>query len=150
LQLRLRYKAELNGVELNVVNAAYTSQTCPRCWYTSPENRRAERFQCGDCGYTGSADHVAATNVLRRGRDPAVSRFATTYLVKQILQERWRTARAGRASDSNEQAPPEVVPAEDRLGQSREQLPQGSPPLGGSNSAESVVIGDRLNHQGGS
>jgi putative transposase len=145
LQLRLRYKAELNGVELNVVNAAYTSQTCPRCWYTSPENRRAERFECGDCGYTGSADHVAATNVLRRGRDPAISRYASTYLVKYILRERWRSARAGRAWDSNEQAPLEVVPAEDRLGQSREQLPHGSPPLGGSNSAEGAVTGDRLN-----
>ena len=147
LQLRLRYKAELNGVELKVVNAAYTSQTCPRCWYTSSENRRAERFECGDCGYTGSADHVAATNVLRRGRDPAISRLASTYLVKHILRERWRTARAGRAWDSNEQAPPEVVPAENRLGQSREQLPHGSPPLGGSNSAVSAVRGDRLHPQ---
>lgn len=139
LQLRLRYKAELNGVELKVVNAAYTSQTCPRCWYTSPENRRSERFECGDCGYTGSADHVAATNVLRRGRDPAISRFASTYLVKHILQGRWRTARAGRAWDSNEQALPGVVPADDRLGQSREQLPHASPPLGGSNSAASAI-----------
>jgi IS605 OrfB family transposase len=144
LQLRLRYKAELNGVGLKVVNAAYTSQTCPRCWYTSPASRRAQRFECGDCGYTGSADHVAATNVLRRGRDPAISRYATTHLVKHILRGRWQSARPGRAWDSNEQAPLGLVPADDRLGQSREQLPQGSPPLGGSNSAKSAVGGDRL------
>jgi IS605 OrfB family transposase len=101
LQERLAYKAELNGVELKVVSAAYTSQTCPRCWFTSEKNRRGDRFECGNCGLTGSADAVAATNVLRRGSDPAVTRHASVAEVRRILEERWQSARNGRAWGSN-------------------------------------------------
>ena len=92
LHVRLREKAELNGVALNVVNAAYTSQTCPRCWFTASKNRIGERFECRSCGFTGSSDAVAATNVLRRGRDAAISRFTPKWRVKQILDARWRSA----------------------------------------------------------
>jgi ribosomal protein S27AE len=101
LQHRLDYKAELNGVELNVVNAAYTSQTCPRCGFTSSKNRHAAKFKCGFCGYAGSADAVAATNILRRGSDPAITRFMPSGAVKQILEERWRAALNGGAWGSN-------------------------------------------------
>lgn len=101
LQRRLEYKAKLNGVELSVVNAAYTSQTCTRCGFTSSSNRRAERFKCGFCGFTGSADAVAATNVLRRGSDPAITRFMPSGAVKQILDQRWRAALNGGAWGSN-------------------------------------------------
>ncbi|TMC30297.1 MAG: hypothetical protein E6J27_03545 [Chloroflexi bacterium] len=45
LHHRLMHKAELNGVELQTVNAAYTSQTCPRCWFASRGNRRGDRFR---------------------------------------------------------------------------------------------------------
>lgn len=112
LQRRLAYKAELNSVELNVVNAAYTSQTCTRCWFTSSRNRRAERFECGSCGYTGSADAMAATNVLRRGSDPAIARFMPSGAVKRILDERWRSALTGGAWGSNGPAPGDDVTRE--------------------------------------
>ena len=101
LHERLTYKAELNGVELKVVNAAYTSQTCPRCWFASANNRNGEKFECGICGYTGSADAVAATNILRRGSDPAITQFTPIAVVRQILEDRWRSARNGRAWGSN-------------------------------------------------
>ena len=97
LQRRLAHKAELNGVELNVVNAAWTSLTCPRCWFPSKKNRHAERFVCRSCGFTGSADAVAATNVLRRGSDPAITRWTSSDEVKRILEERWRSALNGSA-----------------------------------------------------
>lgn len=102
MQRQLITKAKLNGVELNVVNAAYTSQTCPSCWYTSSRNRSADRFECSQCGFNGSADAVAATNVLRRGSDLAITRFTPATRVKQILDERWHSARLGRAWGSNE------------------------------------------------
>ena len=101
LHERLTYKAELNGVELKVVSAAYTSQTCPHCWFASANNRRGDNFLCGNCGYTGSADAVAATNILRRGSDSAITQFTPLAVVKQILEERWRSARNGRAWGSN-------------------------------------------------
>jgi IS605 OrfB family transposase len=118
---RLRYKAELNGVELQVVSAAYTSQSCPRCWFTSSKNRRGERFLCIDCGYSGSADAVAATNVLRRGSDSAITGLVAPGAIRQILDARWRSARSGRAWGSNEQVSTEDVTLDPHLGQSREQ-----------------------------
>jgi len=100
LQSALTYKAELHGVKLNVVNAAYTSQTCPRCGYLSQKNRSGERFLCRACSYTAGADAVAATNVLRRGSDPAITRRTSKGEVRQILEARWRSAPIGGAWDS--------------------------------------------------
>lgn len=101
LQARLAYKSELNGVELQVVNAAFTSQMCPRCFYACRQNRRGDMFECRSCGYSGSADAVAATNVLARGSDPDITTFTRKERVKEILEVRWRSARSGRAWGSN-------------------------------------------------
>ena len=132
LQKRLTSKAKLNGVELRVVNAAYTSQTCPACWYTSADNRKRDRFECRHCGVTGSADAIAATNVLRRGSDLAITRFTPPMRVKQILDERWRSARIGRAWGSNEgdrensrKAGEDRDPAEPRTTAGGPQAPSG-------------------------
>lgn len=115
LHRRLAYKAKLNGVELKVVNAAYTSQTCPRCWFASEKNRSGDRFCCSNCSYAGSADAVAATNVLTRGSDLAITRFMSPGEVKQILNARWRSARIGRAWSSNEEVSPADAPESDAL-----------------------------------
>lgn len=101
LHKRLAYKAGLNGVELIVVNAAYTSQTCVRCGFTDRRNRFGAEFVCRGCGYAGSADAVAATNVLRRGSDPAITRSSTAVEVRQILDARWRSALIESAWGSN-------------------------------------------------
>ncbi len=140
LQRRLEYKAELNGVELKVVNAAYTSQTCPRCWFTSGRNRHGPRFECRDCAFTGSADAVAATNVLRRASDPAITRFTAPERVKQTLDARWRSARTGRAWGSNEEAPADDVPRDlkPRTEPRTTALYESGPPLRGSNREPSV------------
>ena len=97
LQRRLAHKAKLNGVELNVVNAAWTSLTCPRCWFPSKQNRTGDRFSCRSCGYAGSADAIAATNILRRGSDVAITRWTSANEVRQILHGRWRAAPNGSA-----------------------------------------------------
>lgn len=102
LHQRLAHKAKLNGVELNVVNAAWTSLTCPRCWFPSKKNRNADRFLCRSCGYTGLADAIAATNVLRRGSDLAITRWTSNVGVQRILEERWRSALNGSAWSSSE------------------------------------------------
>ena len=101
LHKRLSEQAELNGVELIAVNAAYTSQSCPRCGFVSRRNRRADTFRCTSCDFTGLSDAVAATNVLSRGSDSAITLFTSRRLVKKILNERWRSARSDRAWDSN-------------------------------------------------
>jgi putative transposase len=64
----LAYKAQLAGVALVQVDAAYTSQTCHRCGHVDKRNRRSQAvFHCGRCDFVGHADHNAALNIAARG-----------------------------------------------------------------------------------
>jgi putative transposase len=64
----LAYKAVLAGSVCIKVDADYTSQTCPRCGYTSRENRPRQGllFVCQQCHYTLHADLVGARNIALR------------------------------------------------------------------------------------
>jgi hypothetical protein len=58
---------------------------------------------------------VAATNILFRGSDRAITRYMRKDRVERILTERWRSALTGGAWDSN-------VGGDGRPTSSREQL----------------------------
>jgi putative transposase len=64
----LAYKAVLAGSLGVKVEAAYTSQMCPRCGFTSPDNRpnKGLLFCCQACQYTLHADLVGARNIALR------------------------------------------------------------------------------------
>ncbi|MEU1949646.1 transposase [Streptomyces sp. NPDC020125] len=65
----LAYKARKAGVPFLEVDAAYTSQRCPRCGHTERANRSdRDRFRCRRCGLAGPADVVAGVNVRNRAR----------------------------------------------------------------------------------
>ncbi|MGP4092741.1 RNA-guided endonuclease InsQ/TnpB family protein, partial [Streptomyces sp. KR55] len=65
----IEYKARRAGVPYIEVDAAYTSQRCPRCGHTERGNRPTrDTFRCRRCGLAGPADHVAGVNVRRRAR----------------------------------------------------------------------------------
>jgi IS605 OrfB family transposase len=65
----LAYKAKQAGVPFIEVDAAYTSQRCPRCGHTERANRPDRgRFCCRRCGLAGPADVVAGVNVRDRAR----------------------------------------------------------------------------------
>ncbi|MFE2183588.1 zinc ribbon domain-containing protein [Streptomyces sp. NPDC059455] len=65
----LVYKARKAGVPFLEVDAAYTSQRCPRCGHTERANRPdRDRFRCRRCGLAGLADVVAGVNVRDRAR----------------------------------------------------------------------------------
>ena len=72
----LVYKATQAGVPIQFVESAYTSQTCPLCGFISKSNRKSQsEFVCGQCGYVGLADYVAACNIATKGyvNEPMVS-----------------------------------------------------------------------------
>lgn len=54
------------GFELEVVNPAYSSQTCHRCGFVHRDNRRGDEFKCQACGHRAHADVNAAKNLARR------------------------------------------------------------------------------------
>ncbi|WP_406399401.1 transposase [Streptomyces sp. NBC_00879] len=65
----LAYKARRAGVPFLEVDAAYTSQRCPRCGHTEKANRPTrDHFSCRRCGLAGPADVVAGVNVRDRAR----------------------------------------------------------------------------------
>jgi putative transposase len=69
-QLRafVEYKARRVGVPVVAVDPRHTSQTCPACGLVHKASRRDRNtFVCLGCGLAGPADHIAATNIARRG-----------------------------------------------------------------------------------
>lgn len=71
-QLRemVKYKAEREGIELKLVDPAYTSQQCSRCGYIDSDNRPKKEkgqayFKCTKCGFELNADHNASINIAR-------------------------------------------------------------------------------------
>ncbi|MET9387607.1 transposase [Streptomyces sp. NPDC002928] len=69
LEQHLAYKARKAGVPFLEVDAAYTSQRCPRCGHTERANRPTrDHFCCRRCGLAGPADVVAGVNVRDRAR----------------------------------------------------------------------------------
>jgi IS605 OrfB family transposase len=65
----LQYKARKAGVPFITVDAAHTSQQCPRCRHTERANRSTrDHFRCRRCGLAGPADVVAGVNVRNRAR----------------------------------------------------------------------------------
>jgi IS605 OrfB family transposase len=64
----IAYKARLNGSMAVKVDASHTSQCCPRCGYTSPDNRPKKRLLCvcQECHLVLHADLIGARNVALR------------------------------------------------------------------------------------
>uniref|UniRef100_A0A6M3LU36 Putative transposase n=1 Tax=viral metagenome TaxID=1070528 RepID=A0A6M3LU36_9ZZZZ len=68
LRAFVSYKAALSGVPIEIVDPAYTSQTCPLCGHVSRSNRKSQsEFCCGRCEYVGLADYIAAQNIAGKG-----------------------------------------------------------------------------------
>lgn len=57
------YKAHQQGIEVVLVDPAYTSQRCSACGYTDRNNRRKGTFACRECGFISNADVNAAINI---------------------------------------------------------------------------------------
>lgn len=60
----IAYKAARVGIAVEWVDPAYTSRTCPACFYRNKATDR--RYVCGDCGWMGHRDAVGAINISRR------------------------------------------------------------------------------------
>jgi IS605 OrfB family transposase len=89
LKNRLLFKCQQNGVLLEDVNAAYTSQACPRCGYSHGDNRHGDMFHCLNCGFEGESDYISSLNILSRLNDPDIDRFTPYKEVKKILDKRF-------------------------------------------------------------
>ena len=70
---KLQNLEERFGVKLVEVNAAYSSQQCRSCGWTTRDNRPARAsFRCRRCGHTSHADVDAARSLRGRRSDPGL------------------------------------------------------------------------------
>jgi len=58
------YKAQLLGIEVELVSEEYTSQVCPVCG--SKNHAVGRNYECKSCGFRYHRDGVGAINILRR------------------------------------------------------------------------------------
>ena len=100
-QKRFAYRALHHSLETKVscevVNPAYTSQTCPNCGFVSRKNRNGIKFQCRYCGKISHADVVGGTGLLRRSEDKQIGLDDYPAVVKPILEarhEEWKKFQA--------------------------------------------------------
>ena len=64
LRAKIEYKARRAGVTVLAVDPRNTSRTCPVCGHIDKANRRTQsQFLCVSCGYSQTADTVAAINI---------------------------------------------------------------------------------------
>src|SRR5262249_28597303 len=61
-----------------LINPAYTSQTCPNCVYLDKGNRHSDVFQCLKCGHRGHADQIAAINHKSRFFDRRITLYSAS------------------------------------------------------------------------
>ncbi|HIE01600.1 MAG TPA: transposase [Thiotrichaceae bacterium] len=81
--------ASRRGSRVVLVNAAYTSQTCSKCFCLG--KRTFDKFHCTQgCGAVMQADWNAAVNILARLYDKELHRWLPFQKVKPILLERCR------------------------------------------------------------
>ena len=52
-----------NGVQVEKVPPAFTSQRCSNCGWTRRVNRKGKSFRCRSCGHTADADLNASINL---------------------------------------------------------------------------------------
>jgi len=60
-------RCEDEGISLEKVSPAYTSQICSDCGSKDKNNRKGEKFKCLECGFETDADLNASVNILHRG-----------------------------------------------------------------------------------
>ena len=81
----LKY-SKVQGIQVTLVNPAFTSQQCPICGHISKENRKTqEKFCCVNCGHTDNADFNASINIRDRIYNKEVKLNTPFWRVKEIL-----------------------------------------------------------------
>jgi hypothetical protein len=100
-QKRFCYRALAKSLQskapTEVVNPAYSSQTCPSCTDVSRRNRNGIHFVCRSCGRRSHADVVGGINLLRRSGMKQIDSNTSPSLVKlELVRLYWSRRNPGQ------------------------------------------------------
>ena len=80
------YKARKEGVQVEVVDPHYTSQTCSGCGYCHKDNRpNQSTFKCSRCGFCANADYNASQVIRYLGRAAVNQPYAVPYQSARLV-----------------------------------------------------------------
>lgn len=96
------YKAAARGIEVEILNEAYTSKTCPQCGQRNKP--RGRTYRCPVCGFVGHRDNVGCSNILSRKRYGELARVLPPaepkyrYPVRRVMRRPTDNRPAGNSS----------------------------------------------------
>jgi len=109
----ITYKAEAEGIAVELVDEHYTTQTCPNC--SQRHKPRGRRYSCGRCGFSAHRDVVGQINILSRYKTGQVGALRAPAEIKHRMPHNLRLMR--RCRDTGQ---PATVVARGTGHQSRE------------------------------
>lgn len=72
-----------SGIPVTLVDPAYTSQCCSKCYHIDANSRKNKVFTCTVCKYTTDADYNASVNIGNRVFDKELQKIVETYKYQQ-------------------------------------------------------------------
>jgi putative transposase len=96
------YKAEAEGIAVELEDEAYTSQTCPGCGRRHKPKGRL--YRCPACGFQAHRDVVGQVNILSVYRHGAPGKIAVPPIVKHRIPHDLRVMR--RCRDTGQEGMP--------------------------------------------
>ncbi len=96
------YKAAAEGIVVELVDEAYTTQTCPQCG--NRHKPRGRRYRCPSCGFQAHRDVVGCVNILSRHVHGEVGKIPAPQQIKYRIPHNLRVMR--RCGDTRQTGTP--------------------------------------------
>jgi putative transposase len=90
----ITYKAEAEGIAVELVDEHYTTQTCPNCG--KRHKPRGRRYTCGQCGFSTHRDVVGQINILSRYTTGQVGFLGAPATIKHRIPHNLQVMRRRR------------------------------------------------------
>jgi putative transposase len=90
----ITYKAEAEGIAVELVDERYTTQTCPNC--SERHKPRGRTYVCGRCGFSAHRDVVGQINILSRYKTGQVGALRAPNEIKHRMPHNLRLMRRRR------------------------------------------------------
>jgi putative transposase len=98
----ITYKAEAEGIAVELVDEHYTTQTCPNC--SQRHKPRGRNYTCGRCGFSAHRDVVGQINILSRYKTGQVGAMRAPAEIKHRMPHNLRLMRRRRDTGQPETA----------------------------------------------